>query len=88
MEKLYQVYVIRNEAGRHYIGLSEDVVQRLIDHNTGVSKWTKHRGPWHLVWTGETMTLGEARKLENLLKAQKGGEGFYRLTGLTRGAGS
>jgi predicted GIY-YIG superfamily endonuclease len=88
MEKKYRVYVIRNGEGRHYIGLSEDVGQRLVDHNTGVSKWTKHRGPWHLVWTGEPMTLGEARKLENLLKAQKGGEGFYRLTGLMRAAGS
>jgi len=63
MEKKYQVYVIRNEEGRHYIGLSEDVAQRLVDHNTGVSKWTKYRGPWRLVWTGEPMTLCGVRKL-------------------------
>ncbi len=31
MEKKYQVYVIRNEASRYHIGLSEeDVAQRLI----------------------------------------------------------
>jgi hypothetical protein len=28
------------------------------------------------------MPLGDARKLENLLKRQKGGAGFYRITGL------
>jgi len=78
------VYVIQNSEGRFYIGLSEDVEKRLLDHNTGVSKWTKHRGPWSLVWQSDALTLSAARKLENLLKAQKGGDGFYRLTGLTR----
>jgi hypothetical protein len=29
-----------------------------------------------------TNGLGDARNLENLLKRQKGGVGFYRLTGL------
>ena len=30
------------------------------------------------------MSLSEARKLENLLKRQKGGEGFYKITGLAQ----
>ncbi|TDU80857.1 putative endonuclease [Prosthecobacter fusiformis] len=84
---MYQVYVIQNAEGRFYIGLSEDVSKRLVDHNEGVSKWTKARGPWQLVWSGDSMTLTEARKLENLLKAQKGGSGFYRMTGLIRPQG-
>ena len=80
----YQVDVIQNSEGRFYIGLSEDITKRLEDHNTGVSKWTKYRGPWKLVWQSEAQSLTEARKLENRLKAQKGGDGFYRLTGLSR----
>ncbi|MCD6050439.1 MAG: catalytic domain protein [Verrucomicrobia bacterium] len=84
----YQVYVIQNAEGRFYIGLSEDVAQRLSDHNRGVSKWTKSRGPWRLVWNSEAMTVGEAKKLESLLKKQKGGDGFYRMIGLRRSAGS
>jgi hypothetical protein len=39
--------------------------------------------PGPCVWESETPSLGAARKLENLLKRQKGGRGFYRLTGLT-----
>jgi len=81
---MYQVYVIQNSAGRFYIGLSEDVTKRLQDHNQGISKWTKFRGPWQLVWTSDSLSLTEARKLENLLKAQKGGHGFYEITGLSR----
>lgn len=84
----YQVYVIQNEEGRFYIGLLEDVVTRLIDHNRGVSKWTKNRGPWKLVWQNEFFSLGGARKLENELKLQKGGAGFYARTGLQRGSSS
>jgi putative endonuclease len=79
---VYQVYVIRNAAGKFYIGLSENVQIRLQQHNQGVSKWTRHRGPWSLVWISESLTLSEARKLENRLKRQKGGAGFRELTGL------
>jgi putative endonuclease len=77
----YQVYVIRNIAGKFYIGLSENVQIRLREHNGGVSKWARHRGPWSLIWTSELLTLSEARKLENRLKRQKGGAGFHKLTG-------
>lgn len=81
---MYRVYVIQNETHRFYIGLSDDVERRLCDHNSGVSTWTRHRGPWKLVWQSEPMNLTEARKLENLLKAKKGGDGFYLMTGLSR----
>ena len=84
MENHYQVYVIQNLVGRFYIGLSEDVSLRLRQHNDNLSQWTKGKGPWTLVWSSHQMTLSEARKLENLLKAQKGGDGFYRITGLPR----
>ena len=79
--EMYQVYVIQNHEGRYYIGLSEDIAKRLEDHNTGISRWTRFRGPWKLVWTSAEMTLTEARKLENVLKTQKGGDGFYQMTG-------
>jgi predicted GIY-YIG superfamily endonuclease len=74
--KGYRVYVIENDTGRRYIGLSEDVVKRLSDHNSGLSKWTPRYRPWRLIWTSFEMSLSEARKLENLLKRQKGGVGF------------
>ncbi|HSH37697.1 MAG TPA: GIY-YIG nuclease family protein [Chthoniobacterales bacterium] len=73
----YRVYVL-HPSWRHYIGLSEAVERRLIQHNSGLSKWTKGKGPWAVVWTSAAMSLSEARKLENHLKRQKGGEGFRR----------
>jgi putative endonuclease len=78
----YRVYVLRNPAQKFYIGVSDDVERRLQQHNADQSQWTKGKGPWHLAWTSEATSLSEARKLENLLKRQKGGCGFYRITGI------
>ena len=79
---MYQAYILINEVGRTYIGVSADPGARLVQHNTGLSKWTRGKGPWALTWTSRTMTLGEARKLESALKRQKGGAGMEKLKAL------
>jgi putative endonuclease len=84
MSTAYRVYVFQNGEGKFYIGLANDVGRRSHQHNLGVSKWTRGKGPWQLVWQSQRMNLSEARRLELLLKRQKGGDGSYRLTGLRR----
>jgi putative endonuclease len=83
---MYRVYILRNCGGSFYIGLSEDVARRVEQHNTGQSRWTKGRGPWAIVWQSEKLSLTDARKLENRLKRQGRGAGFYAITGLHRGS--
>ena len=80
----YRVYVIQNREGKFYIGLSDDVARRIDQHNSGESKWTEAKGPWQLVWQSEVLSLSDARKLENRLKRQGRGKGFYSITGLHR----
>jgi len=80
----YRVYVIQNRTGKFYIGLSSDLERRIEQHNNGASKWTKTKGPWQLVWQSEVLSLSDARKLENRLKRQGRGKGFYSITGLHR----
>lgn len=82
----YRVYLIVNDAGRRYIGISENVTKRLADHNAGLSKWTAKYGSWALFWTSNEMSLSEARKLENLLKSQKGGSGLQALLDQHKGS--
>ena len=84
MVAFYRVYVLQNAKGRFYIGISDDISRRTEQHNSGKSRWTKGQGPWVLVWPSEELSLSTARKRENLLKRQKGGSGFYRLTRLPR----
>ncbi len=81
-DRTYSVYILRNPLGAHYIGLTSDVETRVAQHNTGESKWTAARRPWTLIWVKSNLSLSDARRLENLLKRQKGGTGFYRITGL------
>jgi putative endonuclease len=80
----YRVYVLQNSAGKFYIGLTTDLPRRMAQHNCGMSKWTKGKGPWVLRWKSDQLRLGDARRLENALKRQKGGTGFYLITGLSR----
>jgi putative endonuclease len=84
----YRVYVIQNRKGKFYIGLSDDVDRRITQHNAGVCKWTRGKGPWTLVWQSDDLSLSEARKLENRLKRQKGSRGLFHLVGVRRVPGS
>jgi predicted GIY-YIG superfamily endonuclease len=84
----YSVYVLENPQGRLYVGVTDNAARRTKQHNDGVSNWTRGKGPWTMVWEKGGLTLSEARKLELKLKRQKGGGGFYRMTGLKRGRGS
>jgi predicted GIY-YIG superfamily endonuclease len=84
MANAYRVYVLQNPEGRFYIGITDNIRRRLDQHNCGASRWTKDKGPWMLSWHSEELPLSAARKLENVLKRQKGGRGFYNLTGLPR----
>ena len=71
MSMNYFVYILKNESGRFYIGVSEDVEVRLKQHNDGISKWTAKYRPWKIVWSREFESLGEARKYENQLKKSR-----------------
>jgi putative endonuclease len=84
MPAVYRVYILQNREGRFYLGLTDDVLRRVREHNNGRSQWTKTRGPWSVVWQSQELTLTEARKLENRLKRQGRGKGFYTITGLDR----
>ena len=70
--------------GRFYVGVADDVARRLQQPNRGESRWTKARGPWRVVWQSQELALTEARKLENRLKRQGRGKGFYMIAGLRR----
>ena len=79
---MYQVYILNNTKGRKYIGLTQNLQTRVLQHNSGRSRWTRGKGPWTVIWASPSMNLSDARKLENKLKRQKGGLGVATLTGL------
>jgi putative endonuclease len=80
----YRVYVLKNPAGKFYIGFTENVALRIQQHNSGLTRSTRSKGPWKLAWQSDALTQSDARSLELDLKRQKGGNGFYQKTGLKK----
>jgi predicted GIY-YIG superfamily endonuclease len=81
--KPYFVYVLWSPSGhRFYTGISEDPQHRTDQHNQGISNWTARYRPWRLVYLEGFDDYTDARKRELQLKAQKPGQGFFRLAGL------
>jgi len=78
MSEVYRVYALQSGAGKFYIGFSENVTLRVQQHNAGLTRSTRSRRPWKLVWQSDTLKLSDARRLELDLKRQKGGNGFYQ----------
>jgi putative endonuclease len=72
---MFTVYVIRSSAtGKLYTGFTADLVQRLGQHNSGITKSTKNRGVWELVYQEECATRSVAMQREKYLKSGKGRE--------------
>jgi len=83
---MFFVYVLRSDTtGRHYVGFASDLVQRLGQHNTGITKSTKNRGPWKLVYQEALQTRSAAIRRERYLKSGQGREKLKRI--LSRPAG-
>jgi putative endonuclease len=72
---MFFVYVIQNQSsGRLYTGFTRDLTQRLGQHNSGITKSTKGRGPWDLVYSEPHSTRAGAMRREKFLKSGKGRE--------------
>ena len=77
---MYFVYVLRSlSSDRHYVGYTTDLTQRLGQHHAGITKSTKNRGPWELVYKEAFPTRAEAVRRERQLKSGQGREELKRL---------
>ncbi|MBL4587391.1 MAG: GIY-YIG nuclease family protein [Flavobacteriales bacterium] len=69
---MFSSYIIYSEkVDRYYIGSTMNLNQRLDDHNSGRSPFTKGKSPWVLKWSCEFETRSEAHKEEMRLKRKK-----------------
>ena len=74
------VYVLRSlKDKKYYIGCTNNKEQRLIRHNNGSVKSTRHRRPFKLVYFERLKSYKIARKREAELKKMKGGVQFKKL---------
>lgn len=70
---MWKVYVLKSKkSGKYYVGMSQDVDQRLKQHNSGKSKFTSGHIPWDLIYSEVCDTALQARMREKYLKSAAG----------------
>ena len=71
---MHYVYLIRSVSfpDKTYIGFSEDLKQRLTDHNAGKSIHTSKYAPWELVSYHAFADKRTAQEFEHYLKTGSG----------------
>jgi len=63
------VYVIKDETGLFYTGITDNLDRRLKEHRSLKERSTKHGKNWQLVFCQECKDRKEARQFEKQLKS-------------------
>lgn len=67
----YFVYILYSQScDNFYTGQTQDLDNRLIEHNLGETKSIKSCTPWSLIWKTEVFTRSEGMLLEKKIKAR------------------
>ena len=67
------IYVLKSlKSGIYYVGMTENLKNRIKEHNAGKTKFTKGHIPWELVYDEEASDFAEGRKREKYLKSSAG----------------
>jgi putative endonuclease len=72
---MYHVYVLQNPTGRLYVGQTDNLERRILQHNDPSSaaqaKYAPKHGPWDLVWSEPHADRASAMRRERTIKAMK-----------------
>ena len=73
---IYHVYVLKSQKnGRPYVGFTRKTPKRrLEEHNYGSNQWTRHNGPFDLVYFERFNSRKEALGREKYFKSGSGRE--------------
>ncbi len=72
---MFTTYAIKSKIKKYiYVGLTNNINRRFLQHNTGKEKTTKPYLPFDLIYTKEFESRVEARKHEKYLKSGSGKE--------------
>jgi putative endonuclease len=54
---MYWVYILKNQEGIYYKGYTTDLNKRLVEHNSGLSRYTSNKGPWFILKSSKTKKM-------------------------------
>ena len=66
---MYYTYVLKSKRdNKLYVGSTNDLRRRLLEHNNGLNRSTKHRTPFELIYYEAYKVESDARRRESNLK--------------------
>jgi len=69
----YYTYILKSKKdGNFYTGSTKDLRKRLMQHNNGLSTYTKGRGPFEVIYYEACLEEEKARSRELYLKTGMG----------------
>ena len=68
----HYVYILQGNVGNWYTGCTSDLKKRLKEHHDGKSNYTKHRGPYQLIYYEACLNSSDAYRRERYLKTGMG----------------
>ena len=78
----WSVFVLRNPAGRCFVGHTDNLDAFLASADASVAQWTGQPGPWPLIWKHVGLSEMNARKYEISLKKDRNTPQFYKRLGI------
>lgn len=77
---MFYIYILISESSnKYYVGCTDNMNRRFMEHNNGLSKYTKHDRPWRRVYQETYGTLSQARKREKQIKSWKSRSAIEKL---------
>ena len=77
---MYWVYALKSVSKKYiYVGITDNIDRRIMQHNAGRSKTTRFYSPFKLIYSEATDTRQNARKREKYLKSGVGKEFLKKL---------
>jgi len=70
----HYVYILENSSAQHYVGLTDNIRERLAKHNRGEVPSTAKYIPWKLCHFSAFPTRAQAASYEKFLKSGSGRE--------------
>jgi len=66
--EVVNVYILKNDVGSFYCGITNNLARRIEEHRAGMSVYTSRFSGWYLVWNEEFENRKVARMLEVQIK--------------------
>jgi len=76
----HYVYLLQSELSDDlYIGYTNNIKRRLMEHNSGLNFSTKHNKPWELIFFEGYLNEQDAKRREKYLKTNQGSRLLKRM---------